>query len=137
MWVTDRQAGTLLKVDSSGAILQTVSVGGEPTSPVFDGTNIGVPNFSLNYVTVVQAATGGVVATLTGNGLGGSHGGAFDGQRILIVGYSNGNVSLWKAAALTPLGAYSTGAGSAPFGACSDGVNFWIALQNTSKLARF
>ena len=28
-------------------------------------------------------------------------------------------------------------AGSAPYGVCSDGVNFWIALNLGNKLARF
>ena len=46
-------------------------------------------------------------------------------------------VSLWKAADLTPLGFFSTGPGSKPFGACSDGVNFWITLDGTGLLARF
>ena len=61
---------------------------------------------------------------------------AFDGQRILV---TNGvsTVSLWKAADFTPLGSVSTGPGTSPFGACSDGVNFWITLRNTGQLARF
>ena len=43
VWVTDSSAGTLLKLDSAGAILQTVTVSGNPLIPVFDGTNIWVP----------------------------------------------------------------------------------------------
>src|SRR5258706_15145448 len=40
VWVTDAGAGTLLKLNSAGAILQTVTVGSSPFFPVFDGTNI-------------------------------------------------------------------------------------------------
>ena len=46
-------------------------------------------------------------------------------------------MSLWKAADLTTLGSFSMGAGSMPFGACSDGVSFFVALAGTNKLARF
>ena len=62
---------------------------------------------------------------------------AFDGQRILVTNSSGNSVSLWKAADLTPLGSFSTGASTGPFGACSDGINFWITLRTTNRLARF
>jgi hypothetical protein len=78
-----------------------------------------------------------VLATLTGNGLNTPTTTAFDGERILVTNVSNNSVSLWKAADLTPLGNISTGANTTPFGACSDGLNFWIILNNTGKLARF
>jgi hypothetical protein len=29
------------------------------------------------------------------------------------------------------------GAGTDPYGACSDGVNFWITFGNVNKLVRF
>jgi hypothetical protein len=50
---------------------------------------------------------------------------------------SNNSVSLFKAADLAPLGSFPMGAGSGVTGAASDGVNFWIALSTTNKLARF
>jgi hypothetical protein len=46
-------------------------------------------------------------------------------------------ILLWKAAGLTPLGSVLTGAGTTPNGACSDGLNFWITLNETDQLARF
>jgi len=123
---------------SDGAILQTVTVGSEPGLPVFDGVNIWVPNNFSSSVTVVRAATGTVLATLTGNGLDRPGAGAFDGERILI---NNGNattslVSLFKAADLTPLGSFSTGFFTSPGSSCSDGLNFWIGLLS-GQLARF
>jgi hypothetical protein len=78
-----------------------------------------------------------VLATLTGNGLSFPDSAAFDGQRILLTNSSGNSGSLWRAADLTPLGSFSTGANSGPFGACSDGINFWIALSGTDRLGRF
>jgi YVTN family beta-propeller protein len=139
IWVTDLFVNTLLKLDQNGAILQTVNVGNRPNAPAFDGTNIWVPNRFDNTVTVVRAATGTVIATLSGNGLNSPVQVAFDGQRILVTNHDGDSVSLWKAADLTPIGVFSTGAGTQPTGACSDGTYFWITLQGPSanQLARF
>jgi hypothetical protein len=136
IWVTDVYANTLLKLDPSGAILQTVNMDFAPQHPAFDGTNIWVPSLD-NSVTVVRAATGAVIATLTGNGLNYPIQAAFDGQRILVANLSGNSVSLWRAADLTPIGTFSTGAATEPFAACSDGAYFWIALFGTNQLARF
>ena len=137
IWVTDEGDNTLRKLDANGNILLTVSVGTLPQFPVFDGTNIWVPNPLSQTVTVVRAATGAVLATLSGNGLNNPITAAFDGERILVTNRNGGSVSLWKAADLTPLGSVSTGASTLPNGACSDGLNFWITLTGTDKLARF
>lgn len=139
MWVTDRGTtpGKMFKLDQNGAIIQTVTVGDLPSLPVFDGTNFWVPNSTSNSVTVIRASTGDIIATLTGNGLSGPFGTAFDGERILVTNQIGSSVSVWKASDLTPLGFVSTGVGSMPQGACSDGLNFWISLLNTGKLARF
>jgi DNA-binding beta-propeller fold protein YncE len=142
IWVADGLAGEskLKKLDSSGNVLLSVTVGNNPEQPVFDGTNIWVPNLISNNVTVVRATgalAGTVLATLTGNGLSGGPGSAaFDGERVLIA--NNGNsVSLFRASDLTPIGTFSTGANTIPLGACSDGLNFWITLTQSGKLARF
>jgi hypothetical protein len=78
-----------------------------------------------------------VLATLTDNGLAGPTTAAFDGERILVTNLFGHSVSLWKATDLTPLGNFPTGAGTGPLGACSDGLNFWLTLAGTDKLARF
>jgi hypothetical protein len=144
IWVADENADTLLKLNSDGGIAQTINVGDKPRLPVFDGTNIWVPNEDSNSLTVVRVKdTAGnplanpfVLATLTGNGMSRPLTAAFDGERILVTNLNN-SFSVWKAADLTPLGSVSTGPGSLPIGACSDGVNFWISLNNLDKLARF
>jgi hypothetical protein len=137
IWATDILAGKLFKLDSNGAIVQTVTVGTNPRQPVFDGTNIWVPNTGSNTITVVRASTGTVIATLMGNSLDHPHTSAFDGERILITNQDGDSVSLWKASDLSPLGSVSTGAGTGPEGSCSDGLNFWITLTHINKLARF
>jgi hypothetical protein len=140
IWVTrviPAMPGTLLKLNSAGVILQTITVGLEPQNPVFDGANIWSPNGDSSSISVVRASNGAVLATLTGNGLNQPFAAAFDGQRILVTNLAIGenSVSLWKAADLTPLGVYNTG--MRPLAACSDGVNFWITFSFDSKIARF
>ena len=146
MWVTDAQGGVsfgkLFKLDSNGAITVTITVGNLPGFPVFDGMNIWVPNNTSNTVSVVRASTGSAFATLMGNGLSHPRCAAFDGERVLVTdSLVTPGVSLWKASDLTPLGFVSTGTGpgTIPFGACSDGLNFWVTLTSggTGRLARF
>jgi len=136
VWMTDNFAGTLLKLDSSGSILQTVTVSPGPLYPIFDGTNIWVPD-TANAVTVVRASSGAVLATLTGNGLDGPAVAAFDGQRVLVTNNNGESLSLWKAADLSPIGFVPTGSPTQPIGACSDGINFWIGLNSGFAIARF
>src|SRR5262249_12151346 len=131
LWVTDYGDGNLKKLDSNGNVIQFAPVGLHPQFPVFDGSNIWVPNFDSNTVTVVRARDGGVLATLTGNGLNGPVQAAFDGQFILVTNTTGNSLSLWKAADLTPVGSFPTN-GYPPFGACSDGIHFWIALNDPS-----
>jgi DNA-binding beta-propeller fold protein YncE len=88
-------------------------------------------------VTVVRAASGQVIATVTGNGLSGASAAAFDGERILVANSIGNSVSLWRASDLRPLGSYSTGAFSNPQKACSDGINFWVVLAGPDRLARY
>jgi hypothetical protein len=145
IWVTDQGLARLLKLDPSGNVVQSIPVGTGPAHPVFDGINIWVPNNSGSSVTVVRVkdtqgnplASAFVLATLTGNGLNGPEAIAFDGERMLVTNFSGNSVSLFKAADLSPLGSISTGAGSRPSGACSDGMNFWVTLNGTDRLARF
>jgi DNA-binding beta-propeller fold protein YncE len=141
MWVTDDTSlgsqGAVKKLDSTGAIIQTISIEGDPGHMAFDGTNIWVPSSDGDTVTVIRAATGTVIATLSGNGLFGPFVAAFDGERVLITNPIANRVSLWRASDLTPLGSFDTGSGSEPTGVCSDGINFWITLRGAGKVARF
>jgi DNA-binding beta-propeller fold protein YncE len=138
IWVTDTSADTLLKLDASGNVLQTVMVGDNPQFPVYDGKNIWVGNLS-HTVTVVRASTGEILATLSGNGLdpGQTRVAGFDGERILFTNFTGDRVSLWNATDFKPLGTFSTGAGTQPWGVCSDGQYFWITLRGTGQLVRF
>jgi DNA-binding beta-propeller fold protein YncE len=137
IWVTDASAGTLLKLNPAGAITQTVTVGTSPEIPAFDGANIWVPNTGSNSITVVQASTGNVVATIStnaGNQLNAPFAASFDGERILVTNSGGASVTLFKAADLSVIGNVLTG--STPVGACSDAINFWLN-ESGGKLLRF
>ena len=142
IWITDAGSspavrGTLLKLNGSGGVLQTVTLGVGSGFPVFDGSNIWVPNTGDQSVSVVRASSGAVLATLTGNGLSSPTQAAFDGQRVLLTNSTGASVSVFKAADLTALGSFPMPASSLPLGTCGDGVSFWIALSNQSRLVRF
>lgn len=142
MWITDRKdygatPGELIKLDAQGNLLQHVTLGGSPQKAIFDGVNIWVPNQASHTVSVVRAATGVVIATLSGNGLNGPMGIAFDGERILVANLLGHSLSLWRATDLAPLGTVSVGADAYPTDVCSDGINFFITLNGNSKLVRF
>jgi hypothetical protein len=140
IWVTDGAANKLFKLDASGTIVQTVTVGVTPYFPAFDGTNIWVPNFSDNSITVVQASTGNVVATIiadASNLLNGPIGASFDGERVLVTNDLGGSVTLFKAADLSLIANVVTGLGTGPYGPCSDGINFWLPLVNAGLMVRF
>jgi DNA-binding beta-propeller fold protein YncE len=142
IWVTEVFAGTLLKLDAAGAILQTVTVGSLPGFPAFDGANIWVPNLGDNSITVVQASSGNVVATIgadANNQLNGPSGASFDGERVLVTNQNGNTVTLFKAADLSFIANVTTGSTTDPYGACSDGINFWVDLRSfaNGNLLRF
>ncbi len=138
IWITDEGDNTLKKLDASGNILLSVTVGTEPQFPAFDGTNIWVPNHrgGMSVVRATGPLAGTVLATLLSNPAIHAQA-AFDGERILVTNLASNTVSVWKASDMSPIGRFPTGVGTRPFGVCSDGVNFWIALRDTGQLARF
>jgi hypothetical protein len=139
IWVADGGAGELLKLNSSGAIIQTVPVGAGGSSPVFDGANIWVANAFDSSISVVQASSGNVVATIVAdanNQLSDTDTASFDGERILVTNQTGQSVTLFKAADLSFIANVVTGP-STPYGACSDGINFWVPLIGTGTMLRF
>ena len=140
IWVTDYLNHKLDRMNSQGFVSAMVSAEDSPAYPCFDGTNIWVPNLNSNSVSVVRATGafyGAVLAILRGNGLASPTQAAFDGERILITNGGTDSVSLWNASDMSPVGNFSAGASSSPFGVCSDGLNFWITLSASGYLARF
>ena len=141
IWVTDSSAGTLLKLDGDGAIVQTVPVGEGPENPAFDGSNIWVPNSGDDSLTVVRASDGAVLRTFSAangnqNGLSSPEQAAFDGQRILVSNF-NGGLSLFQATDLSVIGNFPTPGVVNPKGVCSDGVNFWVTFAGSGMVGRF
>jgi YVTN family beta-propeller protein len=139
IWVTDGGPGTLLKLNSSGAVIQTVTVGAGASGPVFDGANIWVANAFDNSISVVQASTGNVVATINAdanNQLNDPDKASFDGERILVTNQTGNSVTVFKAADLSLVTNVTTGS-TQPYGACSDGIDFWVPLIGTGTVLRF
>jgi hypothetical protein len=135
IWVTDAEANALYKLSAAGAILQTVTTGIFPEYPAFDGANIWVPNYTDSTITVVQASTGSIVATISPdatNQLNNPHAASFDGQHILVTNFNS--VTIFKAADLSVVANIATV--PSLFGACSDGVNLWVTTT-TGNLLRF
>jgi YVTN family beta-propeller protein len=137
IWVTDLFLDTLLQIDpTNNGILANIDVGISPGFPAFDGANIWVPNAGSNSVTVVQASTGTIVATITEgprNKLNQPNAASFDGERVLVTNQGNNTVTVFKAADLSFIANVSTDP-LTPTTACSDGINFWI---NANDLLRF
>jgi hypothetical protein len=144
VWVTDFLANTLLKLDSNGNILTTVNVGPNPDRPAFDGRNIWVPSSgagSVPSLAVVRASDGAVLKTFSAangnqNGLTAPLSAAFNGREILVTN-GDGGVSLFRATDLSIVGTRTTPGVTVPDGACSDGINFWIAFNGSGKIGRF
>jgi hypothetical protein len=138
MWVSDYGAGKLFKVNSSGNIVTTVSVGAGPNQPAFDGENIWVPNSLDSTISVVSASSAKVIATIIPGGginLSDPVQASFDGERILVTNPGDNSIALFKAADLSYVGTISFG--GTPYGACSDGINFWVTFIGTHFLVRF
>jgi DNA-binding beta-propeller fold protein YncE len=102
VWVAESNfANRLRKLNPDGSIAQTVAVGTQPAYMAYDGANIWVPNFAGNSITVVQASTGAIVATIASTAatrLSTPLQGAFDGERVLVTNPGNDSVTLFRAA---------------------------------------
>jgi hypothetical protein len=133
LWVVDAGDDALYRVNAAHAtIVDTVDIATITSSiaiPSFDGSNIWVPvTDGLKVVSTSNPPR--LLATLIGNGLGGANlAVAFDGERMMVTNPGGELVSLWKATSLTPLGSLNLGAGKSPWGVCSDGLHFWIAVN--------
>ena len=67
VWVANSDGNTVTELDAStGAVVQTITVGSSPGSVSSDGTDVWVANTDGDTVTELDAATGAVVQTITG-----------------------------------------------------------------------
>ena len=127
MWLCDAD-GDLLRLDSTGAIVQVIPLGTTIRGGVFDGANLWLD--SNAGIQIVRASDGVVVTTLPAG-----FPAAFDGARILVL--QTGSVAVYRAADLALIGTFSTPDPFGPAQACSDGINFWLSLPSIDRLARF
>jgi len=140
IWVADVGDSSLKRLNASGQILQTIPVGASPWFPTFDGHNIWVPVFGDNSVVVVRASDGVILKTFSDangdrNGLSSPRSAAFDGRRVLVTN-QDGSLSLFEASSLNPILTVPTGL-DIPYGACSDGVNFWVSFLGSAEIGRY
>ena len=145
IWVTDRGDNRIKKVNKAdGTVIQSIPVGTNPGHPVFDGTNIWVPNTNSDNITIVRVkdsagnplSSAFVLRTLTAPFMLAPFTAAFDGERVLVACQSQG-IFLFKATDLSFITGITTAPDSTPFGACSDGVNFFVTLNGANKIVRF
>lgn len=147
MWAVDPALCALFRLDSSGAIEKTVTLGSPNCAmgpPVFDGVNLLLP--TTGGFLVVRAGEGALVQTVSVGG-GGSGRVVFDGERILFVGEGGGQTTLasltiLRAADFSPLQAeyFPPFGGPGVTGGATDGLNFWLIAQglaNGPSLARY
>ena len=95
-----------------------------------------VPNSADSSLTVVQASTGDIVATISANAslLSGPTGASFDGEQVPVANSSGNSVTLFKAADLSVLGDVTTRSSTSPFGPCSDGIaSGWASAPSESR----
>jgi hypothetical protein len=132
-WVAD--GNYILKLDDFGQVLQTVAVnGGAVGRPAFDGKNILVPA-APTTIAAIDPDTGYVVGGVQGGGIDNPIAAAYDGERVLVLN-TGGTFALFRA---TDYSVLSFGyLNNLPYGACSDGVNFWVTMNTTpGKLGRY
>lgn len=142
IWVTDDGVGKVLRLDASGAVLQSVSTDDSSSFaagffPAFDGRNLWVPNFDRNSLGVIRSSDGALLKVFSSvNGLELPVQAAFDGSRVLVTNSDGGSVSLFRATSLEPIGNPPTG-GMNSYGVCSDGRDFWVSFSGTGNIGRF
>lgn len=118
-------------------------MGDGPSFPIFDGENLLIPNCC--GVTVFRRSDGASVGFVPVPPGGSPSYLAFDGRRVLLFSANTDQLLIWDAASLTPIATVSTGLPTGiqglPQGACSDGVNFWLSIDDgntgAGKLLRF
>lgn len=133
IWLTEgAPANRLRRLNPNGSVAQTIPMAAVPSYMAFDGANLWVPNFGSNSITVVQVNSGAIVATIPGNAsnaLNAPLQAAFDGERILVTNTGNNTVTIFRAADLSLIANVVMPFGATPFGACSDGINFWVTTR--------
>jgi DNA-binding beta-propeller fold protein YncE len=88
-----------------------------------------------NSITVVQASSGNVVATIVSDGvnnLSGPQQASFDGERVLVTNRGNNSITLFKAADLSVIA--NEIFNDTPYGVCSDGTHFFITFTSAELL---
>jgi YVTN family beta-propeller protein len=116
---------------STGALIQTVSVGGNPDGISSDGTHVWVANYDDGTVSELSATTGALTQTI---GVGeGPWDISSDGTHVWVVNNGDSTVSVVDAstgalAQVVPVGSNSEGISA-------DGTHVWVANETSGSVS--
>ncbi len=108
---------------STGAVVQTIGVGGLPYGVSSDGTHVWVANTGDNTVTELKASTGAVVQTIPVGRE--PHAISSDATHVWVANFDDNTVS--ELSASTGAVVQTINVGNGPLGVSSDGTHAWVA----------
>jgi YVTN family beta-propeller protein len=129
VWVSG-SAG-LYKINSAGAVVDTVPVGAGALALAFDGESIWVANFDALALTKLDPSSGAVEASVT---TGRCAGLAFDGTYLWASQLFDRAVVTIDVDLNRVVG--RTGVGERPLGLAFDGTHIWVAEQDDNTVSR-
>jgi hypothetical protein len=127
VWVADQSGLVIVRRNSDGGVVRSVSIGGEPWALAFDGSNMWVSNIGNNTVTKIRAHDFAVLGTFPTQS--GPFSITFDGANIWVGNLYSHSVTELRACDGTHLGTFATGGATA--GLAFDGINVWVGVNNS------
>jgi YVTN family beta-propeller protein len=122
--VANTEDDTVSELDAStGAVDQTIDVGGGPKAISSDGTHVWVANTEDDTVSELDASTGAVVQTIDVGSY--PYGVSSDGTHVWVANYFDNTVSELSASTGSVL--QTIGVGNSPQAVSSDGTHVWVA----------
>jgi hypothetical protein len=140
VWIPNLTDHTITKrLIKDGSLVGTYACGTDPFIAVYDNVRnyVWVSNNDARTATVINAATGGIVATYNVGPAGALiYGMAFDGEYIWAANTPSATVSKVRASDGTIIGSYAT-SGASPYFVCCDGTNVWVGIYNSDVVDKF
>jgi DNA-binding beta-propeller fold protein YncE len=137
IWVAyeGRGAGYLQKLDETGQVLSTTTVGRLPIELAYDGANVWVSNYDSSSISIVNAQ-GELVKTIFLPVIAHPEGILFDGKYVWTANNGSGanNISKFDAASMTLIANYTTG--NNPDDVAFDGTYIWVTNSNSNNVVK-
>jgi DNA-binding beta-propeller fold protein YncE len=130
-----RGAGYLQKLNVTGQVLSTTSVGKLPIELTYDGANVWVTNYDSSSISIVNGE-GELIKTIFLPVIAHPEGILFDGKYVWTAnnGLGANNVSKFDAASMTLIANYTTG--NNPDGVAFDGTYIWVTNSNSNNVVK-